>query len=65
MPESSDEIPLIGAIPGYPEVYIGCGHSCWGILLGPATGEALAALIDKATPLIDMKKYNPNRIINP
>ena len=28
-----------------PGVYVATGHSCWGILNGPATGEGMAQMI--------------------
>jgi hypothetical protein len=27
------------------EFYMAAGHSCWGILMGPASGESMASLI--------------------
>jgi glycine/D-amino acid oxidase-like deaminating enzyme len=37
--------PVIGKVPGAEGVFVGTGHTCWGILNGPATGKALAELI--------------------
>eukprot|EP01059_Diplonema_ambulator_P014691 TRINITY_DN25641_c0_g1_i1.p1 TRINITY_DN25641_c0_g1~~TRINITY_DN25641_c0_g1_i1.p1 ORF type:complete len:433 (+),score=35.95 TRINITY_DN25641_c0_g1_i1:62-1360(+) len=37
--------PTIGRLDAYRSIYMGCGHSCWGILQGPATGLALAEMI--------------------
>ena len=49
-PVTQDGLPLIGAIPGAPGAYVATGHSVWGILNAPATGEAVAELIlDGAT----------------
>ncbi|CAL8109020.1 unnamed protein product [Calicophoron daubneyi] len=45
LPLSPDGIPVIGPVPGMKGVYIGTGHSCWGILTGPITGRILAAMI--------------------
>ena len=42
LPYSPDERPIVGPSHRHPGVYIGAGHSCWGILLGPATGLLLA-----------------------
>src|SRR5437773_7643630 len=36
---------LIGRVPGVSGAYIATGHSVWGILNAPATGEAMAELI--------------------
>ncbi|KAI8578609.1 hypothetical protein K450DRAFT_301066 [Umbelopsis ramanniana AG] len=45
LPNSSDGLPLIGEYPGIPGLYVGTGHSCWGILNSPATGLMLSELI--------------------
>jgi len=37
--------PIIGEIGRGTNCYVGCGHTCWGILQGPGTGKALAELI--------------------
>src|SRR5262245_19535498 len=44
-PVTQDGLPLIGAVPGLAGAYVATGHSVWGILNAPATGEALAELI--------------------
>ena len=44
-PVTQDGLPLIGRVPGVAGAYIATGHSVWGILNAPATGEALAELI--------------------
>jgi glycine/D-amino acid oxidase-like deaminating enzyme len=38
-------LPLIGPVPGVKGAYVATGHSVWGILNAPATGEAMAELI--------------------
>ena len=45
LPCSESNKPIIGGIPGIKGAYIAAGHSCWGILLAPATGKALSELI--------------------
>ncbi|TRY62899.1 hypothetical protein TCAL_08189 [Tigriopus californicus] len=37
--------PLIGQLKPYQGAFIATGHTCWGILNGPATGLVLAELI--------------------
>ena len=44
-PVTQDGLPLIGAVPGLAGAYVATGHSVWGILNAPATGEAMAELI--------------------
>lgn len=64
LPLSSDGSPVIGAVPGAAGVFIATGHSCWGILNGPATGLALAELIvqGKSTS-VDIKAFSPSRFV--
>ncbi|KAJ1914833.1 hypothetical protein H4219_004621 [Mycoemilia scoparia] len=45
LPVSKAGIPIIGEVPNIHGIYIATGHSCWGILNGPATGLAMAELI--------------------
>jgi glycine/D-amino acid oxidase-like deaminating enzyme len=62
-PVTQDGLPLIGAIPGAPGAYVATGHSVWGILNAPATGEAVAELIlDGATRAIDLSPFDPARL---
>ena len=44
-PVTEDGLPLIGAVPGVDGAYVATGHSVWGMLNAPATGEAMAELI--------------------
>ena len=45
IPASPDGFPIIGPIPNYDDVFIGTGHTFWGILNGPSTGLMLAEMI--------------------
>ena len=67
-PVTPDGLPLIGAILGAPGAYIATGHGVWGILNGPATGEAVAELIlDGITLKVDLSPFDPARLapLNP
>ena len=62
-PITRDGLPLIGRLPGVEGAYVATGHSVWGILNGPATGEALAELIiDGAAHSVDLSPFDPGRI---
>ncbi|TWT11568.1 FAD-binding oxidoreductase [Reyranella sp. CPCC 100927] len=62
-PVTRDGLPLIGAIPGVANAYIATGHSVWGILNAPATGEAMAELIlDGAARTVDLRPFAPGRL---
>ena len=44
-PVTGDGLPLIGPINGVDGAFVATGHSVWGILNAPATGEAMAELV--------------------
>ena len=55
-------LPLIGRVPGIAGAYVATGHSVWGILNAPATGEAIAELlVDGATRSVDLSPFDPGR----
>ncbi|KAF3680753.1 putative alcohol dehydrogenase class-3-like isoform 1 [Capsicum annuum] len=62
LPCSEDDVPIIGEVPGIKGCYVATGHSCWGILNGPATGAAMAELIlDGHASIVDLSRFNPTR----
>ncbi len=62
-PVTEDGIPLIGPVPGVAGAYLATGHSVWGILNAPATGEAMAELIlDGAARTVDLGAFDPGRL---
>ena len=62
-PVTQDGLPLIGKIRGLEGAYVATGHSVWGILNAPATGEAMAELIvDGAARTVDLAPFDPARL---
>ncbi len=62
-PIARDGLPLIGRVPGVGGAYVATGHSVWGILNAPATGEAMAELIvDGAAKTLDLSPFDPGRL---
>jgi glycine/D-amino acid oxidase-like deaminating enzyme len=56
-------LPLIGRIGGFDNAYVATGHSVWGMLNAPATGEAMAELIvDGAARTVDLAPFDPSRL---
>ena len=62
-PVTADGLPLIGPVPGIVGAYVATGHSVWGMLNGPSTGEAMAELIvgDTSTT-VDLGPFDPVRL---
>lgn len=62
-PVTEDGLPLIGAVPGTANAWVATGHSVWGMLNAPATGEAMAELIlDGATSHVPLRHFAPDRL---
>jgi glycine/D-amino acid oxidase-like deaminating enzyme len=62
-PVTGDGLPLVGPVPGHTGIYLATGHSVWGILNAPATGEAVAELIvDGAARTLDVSAFDPGRV---
>jgi glycine/D-amino acid oxidase-like deaminating enzyme len=62
-PVTDDGLPLLGAVPGVANVWVATGHSVWGMLNAPATGEAMAELIlDGATSHVPLRHFDPRRL---
>jgi glycine/D-amino acid oxidase-like deaminating enzyme len=54
---------LIGAVSGVAGAYVATGHSVWGMLNGPATGEAMAELIlDGTASSVEISPFDPGRL---
>ncbi|KAJ0966324.1 hypothetical protein J5N97_027462 [Dioscorea zingiberensis] len=64
LPCSDDGLPVIGEMPGIEKCYVATGHSCWGILNGPATGAAVAELIlEGRSTTVDITPFSPSRFL--
>lgn len=62
LPTTTDDSPLIGElIPS--RVFVATGHSCWGILNAPATGEIMAQLIHEGRTDLDISEMDPKRFL--
>jgi glycine/D-amino acid oxidase-like deaminating enzyme len=62
-PVTEDGLPFIGAVPGVDGAYVATGHSVWGMLNAPATGEAMSELIlDGAARHVELEPFAPGRL---
>ena len=56
LPTTMDGLPVIGPLAEVKGTFVASGHGCWGILNGPATGEAVAELLAEGkTKSIDLR----------
>ena len=61
-PICADALPVMGGVPGVAGAYVATGHNCWGILNAPASGAAMAELIDVgACSTVDLAPFTPAR----
>lgn len=60
-PVTRDGLPLMGAVPGTSGLWVATGHSVWGILNAPATGEAMAEMILDGRAGLDLATFDPRR----
>ncbi len=62
-PVAQDGLPLIGPISGVDGAFVATGHGVWGMLNGPATGEAVTELIvDGAASTVNLAPFDPSRL---
>lgn len=62
LPSTPDGLPIMGEIDGQPKCFVVAGHSCWGILMGPASGESMAHLVATgASPHLNLDAFSPSR----
>jgi D-amino-acid dehydrogenase len=60
-PVSEDRRPLLGALPGHPNVFVATGHAGYGLELGPHSGALVAELVMERSPGIDLAPFAPAR----
>jgi D-amino-acid dehydrogenase len=60
-PVSADDMPILGALPGVPNVYVATGHGANGLLLGPLSGALVADLVLGRTPELDLTPFSAAR----
>ena len=60
LPFTSDNLPIIDALPGFENVYVAAGH-VFGNGAGPTTGRLIADLICGGEPIMDMTPFRADR----
>jgi glycine/D-amino acid oxidase-like deaminating enzyme len=62
-PATPDKLPLIGAWPATPGLWIAAGHEGLGITTSLGTARVLADLVMGRTPPIDATAFAPTRVL--
>ena len=60
-PATPDNLPYIGKIPGFDNVYAACGHEGLGITTSLGTADLLASAILGRRSAIPIEPYSPSR----
>jgi D-amino-acid dehydrogenase len=60
-PASIDDMPILGALPGVPNVFVATGHGANGLLLGPVSGALVADLVCGRPPALDLEPFGAQR----
>lgn len=61
-PVSDDDLPILGPLPGAPNVHVATGHGANGLLLGPVSGRLVADLVTGRAPAVDVAQFSPERL---
>ena len=60
-PSLPDSLPCLGEIDGFPGLITAFGHSHWGLMMAPKTGQIVADLATGARTNLDLSPFKPNR----
>jgi D-amino-acid dehydrogenase len=62
-PTLPDSLPMIGPAPRHAGLWLAFGNQHIGFTTGPATGEAIAAMISGAAPAFETSAFSPKRYL--
>jgi D-amino-acid dehydrogenase len=62
-PTLPDSLPMIGPAPRHRGLWLAFGNQHIGFTTGPATGDAIAAMIGGARPSFDISAFSPTRYL--
>jgi D-amino-acid dehydrogenase len=60
-PVSSDDLPIIGKLPNYENVYLNTGHGSRGSILAFGSAELVSHLIMNKKAMVPSEEYSPSR----
>lgn len=60
-PTSVDDLPVVGALPGWENVAVATGHGADGLLLGPYSGLLVARAVLEGEVPAELELFDPGR----
>lgn len=60
-PMSVDDVPIIGAAPGFRRLWLATGHGMLGMSMSAGTGQLIEAMVTGRASAIDPTPYSPER----
>ncbi len=60
-PSFPDSLPMLGEFPAHKGLFSAFGHSHYGLMMAPKTGQIIADLVSDRVPNIDLEPYAVNR----
>ena len=60
-PGTSDDLPILGLLPGFENIHVAGGHYRNGILLSAVTGKIFADILLKGQSSFNLTPFSPNR----
>lgn len=57
-PSFPDSLPALGAVAEKPGLFLAFGHSHYGLMMAPKTGELVADLLSDRSPNIDLSPFS-------
>jgi D-amino-acid dehydrogenase len=60
-PATPDSLPLLGPLDGLPGLFVASGHGMLGVTLAPASGLAIAEMIETGRVPQELEPFNPLR----
>lgn len=60
-PGSRDELPFLGAVDGFENLYLAAGHFRSGLMLSPGTGLAMSQVLQGQKTAIPLDEFSLNR----
>jgi len=56
-----DGLPAVGAVSGYPGLFVATGHAMMGLTLGPVTGKLMSECVLDGASSMDITALHPER----